>query len=136
MFAKLIGPGSAKHFVLTTTMWDILGSKIDDGNKREERLKKFWKDMNHYDANVERFLNDWDSAWNIVDNLVKKNDSDSAWSIVDNVAEKNDQKTALSRKTKGVFTVIWTLRGLLPKLCTQDSLSRRHNHNPSPLRFS
>lgn len=117
MFANFTGFGSAKNIVLTTTMWDILGSKIDDGNKREERLKKYWEDINHHDANIKRFLNDSESAWSIVDNVVNKNDSDSAWSIVDNVVERNGQKEAPFGKTKGVFTgrslVIWILRGFV-----------------------
>jgi len=103
MFAKLTraGPRSAKHVILTTTMWDLLGSKIDDGNKREERLKKYWEDMNHPDANVKRFLND----------------SDSAWSIVDSVVENRDQKKVLSTKMKAILRslVLLVLRDLLPK---------------------
>ena len=122
MFADLTSRGCPKNVVLATTMWDILGPKIDVGYERQERLKKYWEDINHRDANVERFLNDSGSAWSIVDNLAKKNNSDSAsesaWSIVDNVAEKSDQKG----KTKGVFTgrslMIWILGGFLPKSCT------------------
>jgi hypothetical protein len=59
-------------------MWDILGSKINDGNKREERVKQLWEEMNLHDADVERFLNDSDSAWSIVDNVVKKKDQEEA----------------------------------------------------------
>ena len=75
MFAELTGPGSAKNVVLVTTMWDIFGSKISSGNKREHDLKKeYWNVMIHHGAAVERFLNDSYSAWSIVDNIVNGND--------------------------------------------------------------
>lgn len=75
MFAELTGPGSAKNVVLATTMWDLLGSRINGGKKREQRLKEeYWNIMVHHGAAVERFLNDSDSAWTIIDNIVNRND--------------------------------------------------------------
>ena len=77
MFAALTGPGSAKNVVLATTMWDKLHPQFDDGNKREKDLeKRYWNVMIHHGATVERFLNTSDSAWSIVDNVVKRNKSD------------------------------------------------------------
>ena len=77
MFAELTGPGSAKNIVLVTTMWDKLHPQFDDGHKREKGLeKKYWNVMIHHGATVERFLNTSDSAWSIVDNVVKRNKSD------------------------------------------------------------
>jgi len=75
MFAELTGPRSAKNVVLATTMWDKLHPKFDDGNKRENGLKEnYWKVMIHNGATVERFLNDSDSAWSIVDNIINRAD--------------------------------------------------------------
>jgi len=76
MFAGLTGPGSAKNVVLATTMWDKLHPQLDDGDKREKGLEqRYWNVMIHHGATVERFLNTSDSAWSIVDNVVKRNKS-------------------------------------------------------------
>jgi len=79
MFEGLTGSKSAKNVVFATTMWDKLHPKFDDGDKREMHLKEaYWDVMIHHGAAVERF-----------------NTSDSAWSIVDNIVKKNDQKAPL-----------------------------------------
>ena len=75
MFEELTGPRSAKNVVLATTMWDKLHPEFDDGNKREKGLeKKYWNVMIHHGATVERFLNTSDSAWSIIDNVIKRNE--------------------------------------------------------------
>jgi hypothetical protein len=77
MFAKLTGPRSAKSVILATTMWDKLNAKFDDGDKREKILKEeYWNVMIRHGAAVERFLNDSDSAWSIIDNFVNPNADD------------------------------------------------------------
>jgi hypothetical protein len=72
VFAELTGPGSAKNVVLATTMCDILGPMMDDvGSRREQRLKReYWNVMIHHGATVQRFLNDSDSAWNIISDFL------------------------------------------------------------------
>ena len=88
MFAKLTRYRSTENVVLATTMWDILGPSFDVGRKREEGLKvEFWSVMIPHHVAVKRFLNT----------------SDSAWSIVDSVVKNNDQKKVLSMKKKRVF---------------------------------
>ena len=73
MFEKLTGSRSAKNVVLATTMWDKLYGD-DDGDKREMGLKEeYWNAMIDQGATVERFLNTSESAWSIVNNMVKKN---------------------------------------------------------------
>jgi len=74
MFAELPGSIIAKNVVFATTMWDRLDPKFDDGNKREQGWKEeYWNDVIRHGASVERFLNDSESAWNIVDNIVNRN---------------------------------------------------------------
>jgi len=74
MFEELTGPRSAKNVVLATTMWDKLHPQFDDGNKRVKGLEeKYWNVMIHHGATVERFLNTSDSAWSMIDNVVKRN---------------------------------------------------------------
>jgi len=77
MFAELTGPGSAKNVVLATTMWDILGPMMAGvGNRREQRLKdEYWNVMIHHGATVQRFLNNSDSAWDIIDDFLNRNEN-------------------------------------------------------------
>ena len=77
VFAELTGPGSAKNVVLATTMWDILGPMMDDvGNRREQRLKnEYWNVMIYHGATVQRFLNNSDSAWEIINNFLNRDES-------------------------------------------------------------
>jgi len=73
MFGELTGRKGTKNVVLATTTWDKLHPQFDDGNKREEGLKKkYWKVMIHHGAGLDRFLNTSDSAWSIVDNIVNR----------------------------------------------------------------
>ena len=72
MFEELTGSRSAKNVILATTMWDKL-SEFAEGDKREKGLKEeYWNAMIGHGAAVERFLNTSNSAWSIVDNMVKK----------------------------------------------------------------
>lgn len=77
MFAELPGPTIAKIVVLATTMWDKLSPEVDDGNKREQTWKEeYWNDMIPHGATVERFLNNPESAWKIIDNVVNRSEND------------------------------------------------------------
>jgi hypothetical protein len=89
MFAELPARRIAKNVVLATTMWDELNPEFDDGNEREQAWKEeYWNDMIPHGATVERFLNDPESAWNIIDNVVNRN--------------KNDQKTTFNFQEQAV----------------------------------
>ena len=99
MFEELTGPRSAKNVVLATTMWDKLHPEFDDGNKREKGLeKKYWNVMIHHGATVERFLNTSDSAWSIIDNVVKRNARKAVLLIQE---EMMVQKTSLLKTSAG-----------------------------------
>ena len=94
MFEELTGSRSAKNVTLATTMWDKL-SKFDDGDEREKGLKEeYWNAMIDHGAAVERFLNTSDSAWSVVDNMVKKSVSKAALLFQE---ERVDQKKDFTR---------------------------------------
>jgi len=75
-FGELTGSQSAKNIILVTTMWDMLGPMADVGDRRERRLKdEYWNVMIHHGAAVARFLNDSDSAWDIIDSFISRTQS-------------------------------------------------------------
>ena len=97
-FAELTGPKSAKNVVLATTMWDKPHLMYNDGDKRETVLKEmYWNDMIDHGATAGRFLNSPDSAWSIIDNIIK-NDHKAALLFQE---EKVDQKQPFLATTAG-----------------------------------
>ena len=73
MFGKLCGDQAVKRVVLVTTMWDKV--QADIGKRRETELfDKYWKTMTHYGASTARFYNSADSAWKVIDSILKKKD--------------------------------------------------------------
>ena len=74
MFGQLCGDQAAKKVVLVTTMWDK-GHKTDlqqIHNQREKDLfENYWKTMINYGASTARFLNSADSAWEIIDPILR-----------------------------------------------------------------
>jgi len=74
MFAELCGPRGAENVVLATTMWDKLGCIIHELEREQELKLKYWNAMIHHGAAVERFLNNSDSAWRIIDNIFNRNE--------------------------------------------------------------
>jgi len=70
-FGELTGSRSAQNIILVTTMWDVLGPMAVVGDRREQRLKdEYWDVMIHHGATVARFLNNSNSAWEIIDNFI------------------------------------------------------------------
>jgi hypothetical protein len=71
MFGELCGDQAAKKVVLVTTMWDKVQHAT--GTRREDELfANYWKTMINYGASTARFLNDADSAWKIIDPILKQ----------------------------------------------------------------
>ena len=102
VFAELTGPGSAKNVVLATTMWDILGPMADIGNKREQHLKdEYWNIMIHYGAAVRRFLNNSDSAWEIINNFLNRNNENGRTTKLIFQEERVDHKIPLKDTSAG-----------------------------------
>ena len=75
MFGELCGDNAAKKVVLATTMWDKV--QHDTGVRRERELfEKFWKTMISYGASTSRFSNSADSAWKIVEIILKQHETE------------------------------------------------------------
>ncbi|KZP32042.1 hypothetical protein FIBSPDRAFT_813055 [Athelia psychrophila] len=68
MFASMCGHEAMPHVILGTTMWSE--TKAETGARRETELKTtFWADMIAQGCTVQRFLDSYDSAWEIVGEL-------------------------------------------------------------------
>ncbi|KAH7914570.1 P-loop containing nucleoside triphosphate hydrolase protein [Hygrophoropsis aurantiaca] len=71
MFHELCGHESGKNIVLATSKW---GNILEDAGARfENQLKTtFWKDLVEEGSSVERFLGTSESAWAVVDHVVRE----------------------------------------------------------------
>ena len=75
MFGELCGDQAVKKVVLVTTMWDMV--QQDTGARRENGLfENYWKTMINYGASTARFSNTPDSAWKIVDLILKEHETE------------------------------------------------------------
>jgi len=70
-----------KKAVLVTTNWSDTGdkrereSKLKEKDQRERELKaKHWKDIIQKGGKVQRFLQNQESAWDIINNLLESDD--------------------------------------------------------------
>ena len=74
-FGELCGDQAVKNVVLVTTMWDKV--QRDTGVRRENELfENYWKTMINYGASTARFSNSADSAWKIIDPILKQRESE------------------------------------------------------------
>jgi hypothetical protein len=72
LLQRMCGKKAMTNVAIVSTMWSLVGEK--EGTRREEELKRdVWNDMVHDGCGIERFDNTFDSAWNIVGNMMKKN---------------------------------------------------------------
>lgn len=93
MFAELIGRKDiAKSVVFATTMWDRLESKFFGDNRETALKEEYWNATIDDGATVERFLNTPDSAWGIIDNIVK-NDHKRALLLQEGVVDQKKHFT-------------------------------------------
>ena len=75
MFGELCGDQAVKKVVFVTTMWDKV--QPDTGLRREKELfDNYWKTMINCGASTARFLNSADSAWKIVDIILKQHETE------------------------------------------------------------
>ena len=74
-FGELCGDQAVKKVVLVTTMWDKV--QQDTGVRREKELfENYWRTMINYGASTARFSNSADSAWKIVDIILKQHETE------------------------------------------------------------
>jgi exonuclease VII small subunit len=77
MFAKLCGDDATKKVILATTMWDLVQG--NEGERHETQLKeRYWKGMLVGGSKVVRFRGTHESAWEIVDMIVKMDEGPSS----------------------------------------------------------
>jgi len=77
MFGELCGDQAVKKVVLVTTMWDKIQRDPGTGVRRENELfENYWKTMINYGASTARFSNTPDSAWKIVDLILKVHETE------------------------------------------------------------
>ena len=112
-FGELTGPQSAKNIILVTTMWDVLGPMAVVGDRREQRLKAdYWDVMIHHGATVARFLNNSDSAWEIIDNFISRKQKIQKTELTFQ-EERVVQKKKLE-ETRAGEALSWNLDELIP----------------------
>ena len=77
MFGELCGDQAVKKVVLVTTMWDKDKTDPQKHNQRERELfDNYWKTMINYGASTARFLNSPESAWKIIDPILKQHETE------------------------------------------------------------
>ncbi|KAF9464789.1 hypothetical protein BDZ94DRAFT_1119297, partial [Collybia nuda] len=71
IFCKLCGDDALPSVILRTTKWGQVDHETE--KRREEELRgKCWKDFLENSATMHRFLDDHESAWNMVNCLLQK----------------------------------------------------------------
>ena len=81
MFGELCGDQAVKKVVLVTTMWDKVkkdpAKHQDTYNQRENQLfHNYWKTMRDHGASIARFSNSAESAWQIIDTILKPHEAE------------------------------------------------------------
>ena len=111
MFANLCGDGATKKVILATTMWDLV--KGDEGERRLAQLQeRYWKGMLVGGSKVARFLGTHESAWELVDMIVKMDEGPSSRSPLLIQEEMVDLHQQLGETQAGI-TLYDTLQKLL-----------------------
>jgi hypothetical protein len=73
VFRKLCGEGSMQLVILATSKWPGDPTKWVVNEKREDELaQKFWGDMLGAGAQKRRFLDNSDSAWDILNTIIDR----------------------------------------------------------------
>jgi hypothetical protein len=75
MFHKLCGEDALEEVVLVTTKWYGIEEVV--GKQREKRLKEtHWKTMVDHGSQIRRYRGSYDSAWEIVNFICKKEEKE------------------------------------------------------------
>jgi hypothetical protein len=71
MFEDLCGKDAIRNVILVTTMWSQVRKEV--GERREAELKgRYWKSMLAHGSSALRFLDSFESTWDIIDVIVSK----------------------------------------------------------------
>ena len=129
MFGELCGDQAVRKVVLVTTMWDK--GKIDPQThiRREKELfENYWKTMIRHGASTARFLNSADSAWAVIDPILKKHETE----VLLLQEELVDLKRALSETQAGRTLYSDLNRLLVEQRNTVRSLAERAREQNNP----
>ena len=123
MFANLCGDGATRNVILTTTMWDLVEG--DEGARRLTQLQgKYWKEMLANGSKVARFNGTYESAWEIVDMIVKKDGGHSSRPTLLIQEEMVELERRLGETQAGI-----TLYNTLQKLLAEQQKTIRQLQN-------
>ena len=127
MFGELCGDQAVKKVVLVTTMWDKV--QQETGTRRETELsEKYWKTMIDCGASTARFSNSADSAWNIIDFILKQHETE----VLLLQEELVDLKRALSETQAGKTLYSDLQRLLAEQRDTVRSLAEQAREQSNP----
>ena len=128
MFRELCGDQAMKKVVLVTTMWNK-GQTDSTLNLRERSLfNNYWKEMIDNGASTARFLNSPDSAWKIIDPILKQHETE----VLLVQEELVDLKRTLNETQAGKTLYSYLQRLLADQRDTASSLvdAAREESNP------
>ena len=72
MFGNLCGGDATRRVILATTMWGRLPNQSTGIQRERELINKYWKGMIDRGSATTRFLNNTESAWAVLDIMLKK----------------------------------------------------------------
>ena len=125
MLEELCGDQALKKVVLVTTIWDKV--QPDTGVRREKELfESLWKMMIDHGALTARFTNSADSAWNIIDSILKCQETD----VLPLQEELVDLERALSETQAGKTLFSDLKRLLAEERTTIQSLTEQARGQP------
>ena len=132
MFRELCGNRAMKKVVLVTTSWDKasgLEKDLQTFLRREQQLiDNHWKIMIDHGASTARFSNSVDSAWNIIDIILKQQESE----VLLLQEEIVDLKRALNETQIGKIIYSDLLRFLADQRDTLRSLAQQAREDSNP----
>ena len=129
MFGELCGDQAVKKVVLVTTMWDRGNTDPKTHNRREKELfENYWKTMINYGASTARFSNSADSAWEIIDPILRRHETE----VLLLQEELVDLKRALSETQAGKTLYSDLQRLLAEQRDTVRSLAEQAREQSNP----
>ena len=129
MFGELCGDQAVKKAVLVTTMWDKVQRDKGVNVRREKELFEiYWKPMIQYGASTARFTNSADSAWDIIDPILKQRETE----VLLLQEELVDLKRALNETQAGKILYSDLNRLLVEQRDTVRSLAEQARNQSNP----